>query len=110
MRGRSLIAALVAAAPVFLFGALTCPPALSQDNPAAEEANDPNAGGPDPADQQAATPDAATPASANPSVEPEATPADDANQPPPGTEAPAPPEAAPPPPEGSPVLTSIRAN
>ena len=109
MRGRSLIAAMVAAAPVFLFGALTCPPAFAQDNPVAEEADDPNAGGPDPADQQAATPDAATPASANPSVEPEAAPADDANQPPAGTEAAAPPEAAPPPPEGSPVVTSIRA-
>src|SRR3990170_7507660 len=110
MRGRSLIAALVAAAPVFLFGALTCPPALAQDNPAAEEANDPNAGGPDPADQQAGTPDAATPASADPSVEPAAAPADDANQPPAGAEAAVPPEAAlPPPVEGSPVVTSIRA-
>ncbi len=81
MRGRSLIAALVAAAPVFLFGALTFPPAFAQDNPAAEEADDPNAGGPDPADQQAATPDAATPASADPSAEPATAPADDANQP-----------------------------
>src|SRR3990170_4385551 len=110
MRGRSLIAALVEAAPVFLFGALTCPPALAQDNPAAEEATDPKAGGPDPADQQAATPDAATPASADPSVEPAAAPADDANQPPAGAEAAVPPEAAlPPPVEGSPVVTSIRA-
>jgi murein L,D-transpeptidase YcbB/YkuD len=81
MRGRSLIAALVAAAPVFLFGALTFPPAFAQDNPAAEEADDPNAGGPDPADQQAAAPDAATPASADPSAEPATAPADDANQP-----------------------------
>lgn len=109
MRGRSLIAALVAAAPVFLFGALTFPPALAQDNPAAEEADDPNAAGPDPADQQAATPDAAMPASADPSAEPAAAPADDANQPPSGTQAAVPPEAAPPPPEGSPVVTSIRA-
>ncbi|MEX1060262.1 MAG: L,D-transpeptidase family protein, partial [Methyloceanibacter sp.] len=109
MRGRSLIAALVAAAPVFLFGALTFPPALAQDNPAAEEADDPNAAGPDPADQQAATPDAAMPASADPSAEPAAAPADDANQPPAGTQAAAPPEAAPPPPEGSPVVASIRA-
>jgi murein L,D-transpeptidase YcbB/YkuD len=80
MRGRTLIAALIAAAPVFLFGALTFPPAFAQDNPAAEEADDPNAGGADPADQQAATPDAAMPASADPSAEPAAAPADDANQ------------------------------
>jgi murein L,D-transpeptidase YcbB/YkuD len=81
MRGRFLIAALVAAAPVFLFGALTFPSAFAQDNPAAEEADDPNAGGPDPADQQAAMPDAAMPASADPSAGPAAAPADDANQP-----------------------------
>ena len=110
MRGRSLIAALVAAAPVFLFGALTFPPpAFAQDNPAAEEAEDPNAGGADPADQQATTPDPAMPATADPSAEPAAAPADDASQPPADTQAAAPSEAAPPPPDGSPVVMSIRA-
>ena len=79
MHGRSVIAALVAAAPVLLFGALAVPPAVAQDNPAVEEADDPNAGGAEPADQQAATPDAAMPAPAGPSAEATA-PADDASQ------------------------------
>ncbi len=83
MRGRSLIAAFAAAAPIFLSGALTLSPAFAQDNPAAEEAADPNAAGTDPADQQAATPDAAMPAPAAPSAE-AAAPADDANQAPAG--------------------------
>ena len=76
MRGRSVIAALIAAAPVLLFGALAVAPAVAQDNPAVEEADDPNAGGPEPADQQTATPDAAMPAPADPSAE-AAAPADD---------------------------------
>jgi murein L,D-transpeptidase YcbB/YkuD len=79
MRGRSLIAAFAAAAPIFLSGALTLPPALAQDNPAREESDDPNAAGADPADQQAATPNAAMPAPADPSAE-AAAPADDAAQ------------------------------
>ena len=77
MRGRSMVAALVAAVPVLLFGALVVPPAVAQDNPAAE-ADDPNAGGPEPADQQTAAPDAAVPAAADPSAE-TAAPAHDAS-------------------------------
>jgi murein L,D-transpeptidase YcbB/YkuD len=80
MRGRSLIAAFAAAAPIFLSGALTLSPAFAQDNPAREESDDPNAAGANPADQQAATPDAGMPAPADPSAE-AAAPADDAAQP-----------------------------
>ena len=65
MRGRSMIAALTAAVPVLLLGALVVPPAVAQDNPAAEDANDPNAGAPERADQQTAAPDAAAPAAAD---------------------------------------------
>jgi murein L,D-transpeptidase YcbB/YkuD len=64
-----VIAALFAAVPVLLFGALIFPPAFAQDNPPAEEADDPNAGGPAPADQQSATPEPAAPAAADPSAE-----------------------------------------
>jgi murein L,D-transpeptidase YcbB/YkuD len=58
MRGRSLIAALAAAAPVLLAVAIILP-AFAQDNPAVEDVDDPNAGG---VDQQAATEPAAEPA------------------------------------------------
>lgn len=80
MRGRSLIAAFAAAAPIFLCGALTWSPACAQDDPAAEGAVDPNADGADPADQQAAPPDSSMPAPADPSAE-AAAPADAAAQP-----------------------------
>lgn len=93
MRERSLIAALAAAAPVLLFSVSTLPPAFAQEMQAAEEADDPNAGGPAPADQQAATP---------------AEPADAAAQPA-GTESAATPEATPPMPGATPVVESIRA-
>jgi L,D-transpeptidase YcbB len=78
MRGRSVIAALVAivAAPVLLFGAVMVPPAAAQDNPAVEETDDPNAGGSEPANQQTAPPDAVAPAAADPSAE-AAAPTDD---------------------------------
>ncbi len=67
MRGRWIFAALLAAAPVLLFGAVTVLPALAQDNPvAAEDAADPNAEGTAPAEQQADTPDAAMPADTAP--------------------------------------------
>jgi murein L,D-transpeptidase YcbB/YkuD len=77
MRARSLIAALVAVAPVLLFSVSIVPPGFAQDDPAAEEADDPNAGGTEPADQEGA-PDDATPA-ADASAEAPA-PADDAGQ------------------------------
>jgi murein L,D-transpeptidase YcbB/YkuD len=97
MRRRSLIAALTAAAPVFLFCVSTFSPALAQDLPAAaEDADDPNAGG------------AAAPG-ADPSTEPAAAPADDAGEPPAGTEAATGPEATPPTPGATPVVESIRA-
>ena len=103
MRGRSLIAAMVAAAPVFLFGALTCPPALAQDNPAAEQADDPNGAGADPADQQSAPEGAAEPA-----AEPAAAPAEDAAQPSAETQAAAPTDSAAPAPDATPIVASIR--
>jgi murein L,D-transpeptidase YcbB/YkuD len=86
-----LIAALAAAAPVFLFCVSTFSPALAQDVPAAEDADDPNGGGTAPEDQ---TPDVSTPA-------------DDAGQAPAATEAAAPP-ATPPMPGATPVVESIR--
>lgn len=96
MRGRSLIAALAAVAPVFLLGGIALSPAYAQDVPAAEEVeDDPNAGGTAPADQQSAT---------DPATEPAATPADNA-----ATPAEAPQEAAAPPPDATPVVASVRA-
>ena len=79
MRGRSLIAALAAAATVLLFGAVIGPAVFAQDTTAATEPDDPNAGGTTPTDQQAASPDAATPAPAD-FAAPAAAPADDAGQ------------------------------
>jgi murein L,D-transpeptidase YcbB/YkuD len=77
---------------MFLFGALALPPAFAQDLPtAAEEADDPNAGGPEPS-------------ATDPSAEPAAAPADSAA----GTEA-APQQAAAPPPDATPLVASIRA-
>ena len=96
MRGRSLIAALAGAALVLLLAALALPPAFAQDLPAAEEVDDPNAGGPEPADQPSAT---------DPSAEPAAPPADAAA----GTEAASPQEAAAPPPDATPIVASVRA-
>jgi murein L,D-transpeptidase YcbB/YkuD len=107
MRGRSLIAVLVAAVPVFMFGALTFPPAFAQDSPAAEETDDPNAGGSEPADQQAAVPDAATPAAADPPVE-AAAPADDASQPQPAQPGVTPVQTVAIPAPGSPLVEAIR--
>jgi len=60
---RSLIAALAAAVPVYLAGALAPSPLYAQDNPPVEAVDDPNAG----------APDAATPAEA--SAEADAAPA-----------------------------------
>jgi murein L,D-transpeptidase YcbB/YkuD len=74
MRGRSVIAALIAAGSVFLFGALMAPPALAQDDQAAQQADDPNEDSANPADQDTAPADAA-PAS-DPSTE-AAAPADE---------------------------------
>src|SRR5687767_13749430 len=88
MRGRSLIAALAAIAPVFLFGGIALPLAYAQDVPAAEQVeDDPNAGGTAPADQQSAT---------DPATEPAAVET-------------APQEAAAPLPDATPVVASIRA-
>jgi murein L,D-transpeptidase YcbB/YkuD len=100
-----MIAALVAAVPVLLLGALVVPPAVAQDNPAAEDANDPNAGAPEPADQQTAAPDAAAPA-IDPSAE-TATPADNA-APAPGEPAVTPVQTVEIPAPGSPVVEAIR--
>jgi murein L,D-transpeptidase YcbB/YkuD len=100
-----MIAALAAAIPVLLLGALVVPPAVAQDNPAAAEADDPNAGGPEPADQQTAAPDAAAPA-ANPSAE-TAAPADNA-APTPGEPAVTPVQTVEIPAPGSPVVEAIR--
>jgi len=61
MRRRSLIAALAAAA--LSAGVLVVLPAFAQDNLPAEDADDPNAGTPEPAGQTA-TPDTAPPADA----------------------------------------------
>jgi murein L,D-transpeptidase YcbB/YkuD len=94
MRGRSLIAALAAAA-LFLAGASVLP-AFAQDNPAAEDVDDPNAGGPDPAGQEAAAPDAGAPA--DPPADAAAVPADD------GANA----GAAQPPVDATPVVAAIR--
>jgi L,D-transpeptidase YcbB len=94
MRGRSLIAALAAAAVVVLFGAFALPSAFAQDLPSAQEGDDdPNAGAP--ADQQPA---------ADPSAEPAPAPADPA-----GEAATAAPEATAPPADATPVVAAIRA-
>jgi murein L,D-transpeptidase YcbB/YkuD len=106
MRGRSMVAALVAAVPVLLFGALVVPPAVAQDNPAAE-ADDPNAGGPEPADQQTAAPDAAVPAAADPSAE-TAAPAHDASPAPGEQPGVTPVQTVAIPAPGSPVVEAIR--
>jgi len=117
MRGRSWLAVLGASA-LALVATSSFPPAFAQDDPAAE-ANDANAAGPEPADQQAATPDAATPAPADHSSEPAAAPADDSGQAPSDTQAAAPADAAdrqaaapleasPPAPDATPVVASIR--
>ena len=97
MRGRSLIAALAAAVPVLLAGALSWP-AFAQNNPAVEQVeDDPNAGGLEPADQPAATAGAETPADA---------PADAASVP--ADEAADPAVAAQPPVDATPVVAAIR--
>jgi murein L,D-transpeptidase YcbB/YkuD len=105
MRGRSLLTALGAAALVLLCGASVLSPALAQDDPAAD-ADDPNAGGADPADQQAATPN---PAETPEATEPAAAPADDAAPPAAETQTAAPAEVAPPSPDATPIVASIRA-
>lgn len=89
MRGRSLIAALVAAGPAFLCGALTPLPASAEDGPAAIKSAGPNPAAPEAADQQPASPTQAAPDAA-------------------AARAPAPAEAAAPPPEAAPVVASIR--
>ena len=108
MRGRSLIAALAAAAPVLLFVAAVGPPAFAQATTAATEPDDPNAGGATPADQQAASPDAATPAPAD-SAAPAAAPADDAGQPASGQPATTAVQTVPIPAAATPIVASIRA-
>lgn len=92
MRGRSLIAALAAAVPVLLAGVIVLP-ALAQDSAAVEDADDPNAGGVEPAGPQAAT---------EPAAEPAAAPTDEA-----ATE-PAALEAASPAVDASPLVAAIR--
>ena len=108
MRGRSVIPALIAAGSVLLFGALMAPPAVAQDDPAAQQADDPNEDAANPADQDAA-PNDATPAAADSSTE-AAAPADDAGQARPG----APPSVTPvqtveTPAAATPIVASIRA-
>ncbi len=88
MRVGSLVAALVAATPALLCGALTPGPALAEDSPAAIESAGPDAASPDAAAQPASPTEAAPDAAAQ-------------------TAAPA--EAAAPPPEATPVVASIRA-
>ena len=75
MRERSVIAALIVAASVLLFGALIAPPAFAQDDSAADQADDPNGDTAAPADQSGA-PDEAAPA--DPSAEAAAPPDDSA--------------------------------
>ena len=106
MRGRSLIAALAAAAPVLLFVAVIGPPAFAQATTAAAEPDDPKPAAP-PADQQAASPDAATPAPAN-SAAPAAAPADDAGQPASGQPATTAVQTVPIPAAATPIVASIR--
>ena len=77
MRERSVIAALIAAGSVLLFGALMAPPAVAQDDQAVQQADDPNGDSANPADQDATQDDAAP--AADPSSE-AAAPADDADQ------------------------------
>jgi murein L,D-transpeptidase YcbB/YkuD len=90
-----LLAALAAAALVFLFSVSILPPTFAQDTPAAEEIGDPNAGGPAPAEQEAAASDPDSPAESGQSA--------------PATEGVAPQDASPPAPNASPVVMSIRA-
>ena len=110
MRGRYLLAALGAGALALLCGALVLPPAFAQDDPAADQSDDPNGAGADPADQQAPTPtpSAETPEAANPSAEPAAAPGDAAVQPSADQQAAAPADAGPPSPEATPIVASIR--
>ncbi len=79
MRGRFWVAALAAASPILLFDAVIATRGLAQETAAAEDADDPNAGGTAPA-EQSAKPDASMPAPADPA--PLATsPGGDAGQP-----------------------------
>jgi murein L,D-transpeptidase YcbB/YkuD len=81
MRGRFWVAALAAASPILLFGAVICPPAFAQATAAAEDADDPNAGSAAPAaPAESAKPDTSMPAPADPAAQATA-PADDAGQP-----------------------------
>jgi L,D-transpeptidase YcbB len=76
MRGRFWVAALAAASPILLFGAVLGTSAFAQETAAAEDADDPNASGPAPADQ-AAGQNGSMPAPAEPAPQ-ATTPADDA--------------------------------
>lgn len=91
MRGRFLLAALGVGALAILCGILLLPPAFAQDDPAAEQSDDPNGAG---------TPAAAEPAGAS---------ADDAAQPSAETPQASPTEAAAPSPAPTPIVASIRA-
>src|SRR5215510_3678420 len=80
MRGRFWVAAVAAASPILLFGAAIGTRGLAQETAATEDADDPNAGAPTPAEQSVkpdAMPPAAEPAAAAPAPEP----ADSANEP-----------------------------
>ena len=79
MCGRFWVAALAAASPILLFGAVIGTPAFAQETAAAEDSDDPNAAGPAPANQ-AAGQDSSMPAPAEPAAQATA-PADDAGQP-----------------------------
>jgi murein L,D-transpeptidase YcbB/YkuD len=79
MRGRFWVAALAAASPILLFDAVIGTSAFAQATAAAEDTDDPNAGGAAPADQST-KPDTSMPAPADPA--PVATsPGGDAGQP-----------------------------
>ena len=79
MRGRFWVAALAAASPILLFDAVIGTTAFAQETAAAEDADDPNAGGAAPA-ESIAKPDVSMPAPADPAA-PATSPGDDAGQP-----------------------------
>jgi L,D-transpeptidase YcbB len=107
MRGWLWVAALAAASPVLLFGAVFCSPVLAQETAATEEADDPNAGGATPA-VEATSPDAAMAAPADPAA-PASSPADDTSEPAGAQPSATPVQTVSIPAAATPIVTSIRA-
>ena len=107
MRAPFWLAALAAASPILLSGALLSAPAFAQDAAAAEEVDDPNSDTAAPAGQTA-SPDAANPAAGDPAA-PAASPAADAGQPGAQSRAATPVQTVPIPAAATPIVASIRA-